>query len=143
MPTSARMSPLDWSLLLALSILWGGSFFFVGVAVKALPPFTIVLLRVVIAAARAALVLRATRIADAVGRQDLVRLLRHGTAEQRDPLLAHRWGQTQIASGLASILNATTPLFTVLVAHVADGGRTAVAGAASSACCSASPASSC
>ena len=45
------MTLVDWSLLLALSILWGGSFFFVGVAVKHLPPFTIVLLRVVIAAA--------------------------------------------------------------------------------------------
>ncbi|HJR21442.1 MAG TPA: EamA family transporter, partial [Dongiaceae bacterium] len=57
------MSLLDWSLLLALSILWGGSFFFVGVAVKVLPPFTIVLLRVAIAAAALHLVLRATRTA--------------------------------------------------------------------------------
>ena len=40
----------EWGLLLALSILWGGSFFFVAVAVDALPPFTIVILRVGLAA---------------------------------------------------------------------------------------------
>ena len=59
----SRMSPLDWTLLLALSILWGGSFFFVGVAVKALPPFTIVLLRVAIAATALHAVLRLSRTA--------------------------------------------------------------------------------
>ena len=57
------MSHLDWFLLLALSSLWGGSYFFVGVAVKALPPFTIVLLRVAIAALALHAVLRLTRIA--------------------------------------------------------------------------------
>ena len=44
------MSPLEWSLLIALSILWGGSFFFIGVAVRALPPFTLVTARVALAA---------------------------------------------------------------------------------------------
>src|SRR5262245_55016365 len=61
MSMSARMSLIDWSLLLALSLLWGGSYFFVGVAVKALPPFTIVLLRVAIAAVALHVVLRLTR----------------------------------------------------------------------------------
>ena len=51
------------------------------------------------------------------------------------------WGQTHIASGLASILNATTPLFTVLVAHVLTADER-LSRAASSVCCSASPASS-
>lgn len=45
-------------------------------------------------------------------------VLRHGRAEQRPPLQPIFWGQTHIASGLASILNATTPLFTVVVAHL-------------------------
>ncbi len=47
------MSALAWSLLVALSVLWGGSFFFVGVAVAEIPPLTLVALRVTIAAADA------------------------------------------------------------------------------------------
>ena len=46
----------------------------------------------------------------------MVRFLWNGTSEQRNPLCTIAWGQTQIASGLASILNATTPLFTVVAA---------------------------
>jgi len=38
--TVKSMSPYEWLLLIILSILWGGSFFFVGVAVEALPPLT-------------------------------------------------------------------------------------------------------
>jgi drug/metabolite transporter (DMT)-like permease len=52
------MSLLEWALLLALSVLWGGSFFFVGVAVKELPPLTIVVLRVGLAALALHLALR-------------------------------------------------------------------------------------
>jgi len=39
----------EWCLIVILSILWGGSFFFVGVAVKEMPPLTIVLCRVALA----------------------------------------------------------------------------------------------
>lgn len=112
------MSLLDWSLLIALSILWGGSFFFVGVAVKALPPFTIVLLRVMIAAAALHLVLRATRTAMPWDGASWRAFFGMGLLNNAIPFSLIVWGQTHIASGLASILNATTPLFTVLVAHV-------------------------
>ncbi len=44
------MNSLEWGLLILLSIVWGGSFFFQGLAVKELPTFTIVTSRVVIAA---------------------------------------------------------------------------------------------
>lgn len=111
------MSLFDWSLLLALSILWGGSFFFVGVAVKALPPFTIVLLRVVIAALALHLVLRATRTAMPWDGRIWLAFFGMGVLNNAIPFSLIVWGQTHIASGLASILNATTPLFTVLVAH--------------------------
>jgi drug/metabolite transporter (DMT)-like permease len=45
------MTAREWGLLSLLSVLWGGSFFFVGVAVKELPPLTLVTLRVGLAAA--------------------------------------------------------------------------------------------
>jgi drug/metabolite transporter (DMT)-like permease len=48
----------------------------------------------------------------------MARILRHGRAEHLVPFTLIFWAQTHIDSGLASILNATTPLFTVVVAHL-------------------------
>ena len=112
------MGRLDWSLLLILSILWGGSFFFVGVAVKALPPFTIVLLRVAIAAAALHLVRKASGTAMPWDGRSWRAFFGMGLLNNAIPFSLIVWGQTHIASGLASILNATTPLFTVLIAHM-------------------------
>ncbi len=111
------MGAREWALLLTLSVLWGGSFFFIGVAVKAIPPFTLVVLRVGLAALALLLVVRALGLR--LPRE--VSLWRAffamGLLNNLVPFSLIVWGQTQIASGLASILNATTPLFTVLVAH--------------------------
>ncbi len=113
-----RMSPMDWMLLIALSIVWGGSFLFIGIAVKELPPFTIVLLRVALAAATLHLVLRATGIRIPWDGQSCRAFFGMGLLNNAIPFSLIVWGQTHIASGLASILNATTPIFMVIVAHV-------------------------
>jgi drug/metabolite transporter (DMT)-like permease len=112
------MSPREWALLLILSLLWGGSFFFVGIAVKHLPPLTIVALRVSIAAlilwASAPLTgLVAPRSGEAWSAFFALGLINNAA-----PFCLIAWGQTHLASGLAAILNATTPLFTVFAAHV-------------------------
>ena len=117
-PSPQRMGPTEWVLLIALSVLWGGSFFFVGVAVAELPPFTIVLLRVTIAALALHLALRMLGVAMPWDRNAWLAFFGMGLLNNAIPFSLIVWGQTQIASGLASILNATTPLFTVLVAHV-------------------------
>jgi drug/metabolite transporter (DMT)-like permease len=115
---STRMSLLDWSLLLALSLLWGGSYFFVGIAVKALPPFTIVLLRVALAAGALHVVLRLTRTQMPRDGGTWAAFFGMGLLNNAIPFSLIVWGQTQIASGLASIFNATTPLFALVVAHL-------------------------
>lgn len=112
-----RMGAFDWGLLIALSILWGGSFLFVGVAVKELPPFTIVLLRVAIAALALHIALRVLRIALPHDPATWTAFFGMGLLNNAIPFSLIVWGQTQIASGLASILNATTPIFTVVLAH--------------------------
>ncbi|MBN8958985.1 MAG: DMT family transporter [Rhizobiales bacterium] len=108
----------EWSLLLALAVLWGGSFFFNGVAVRELPSWTLVWLRVALAAAALLLLLRL--LGQRMPRDGKVWRAFFGTGVLNNvlPFFLIAWGQHQIASGLASILNATTPLFTVLVAHV-------------------------
>jgi drug/metabolite transporter (DMT)-like permease len=112
------MTAREWALLALLSLLWGGSFFFVGVAVKELPPLTLVTLR----AGLAALLLWASAPVTGVsaprsGKAVAVIVLL-GFGNNALPFALIAWGQTQLPSGLASILNAATPLFTVLAAHV-------------------------
>lgn len=115
-PISLTMGIREWTLLLVLSLLWGGSFFFVGVAVQDLPPLTIVALRVSLAAVGLWCVVLILGLRPPRQWQVWLAFLSMGTINNAIPFSLIVWGQTQIASGLASILNATTPLFTVVVA---------------------------
>ncbi len=112
------MTPGEWGLLLVLSVLWGGSFFFNGVALRAFPPLTLVLLRVGLAAVILFGVMRALGVAMPRDRGVWLAFLGMGFLNNVVPFGLIVWGQTHIASGLASILNATTPLFGVIVAHL-------------------------
>lgn len=107
-----------WTMLLALGLLWGGSFFFAGVALKQLPPFTLAFLRFSLAAVALHLFI--------AGRFGIYQVLK---ARWRpflilgliNNVLPHSMiflGQTEIGAGIASILNATTPIWTVIVAHL-------------------------
>ncbi|KMO14387.1 DMT family transporter [Methylobacterium platani] len=117
-PANRPMTPSEWGLLLVLSVLWGGSFFFVGVALRALPPLTLVVLRVGLAALILGLVLRVRGVPVPRGGRVWLAFLGAAFLNNAVPFCLIAWGQTHIASGLAAILNATTPLFGVLVAHV-------------------------
>jgi drug/metabolite transporter (DMT)-like permease len=115
---NTSMSASEWAILITLSLLWGASFFFNGVAVQSLPTFTIVVARVVIAAAILHLALRASGLRMprdfALWRTFFAMALINNVL----PFSLIVWGQSHIASGLAAIVNATTPLFTVMIAHV-------------------------
>ena len=110
-----RIDARDWSLLAVLSVLWGGSFFFNGVVLKELPPLTVVLLRVALAAMILLPVLRAYQIRFPVGLSGWKPFFAIALLNNVLPFSLIVMGQTYIPSGLASILNATTPLFTVMV----------------------------
>lgn len=110
------MNLREWIILIALSVLWGGSFFFVGVAVTELPPLTLVALRVGIAAAALWSIALIMGLTIPKCPRIWCAFLGMGLLNNVIPFVLIVWGQTQIASGLASILNATTPLFTVIVA---------------------------
>jgi len=112
------MGRAGWAMLLALAALWDGSFFFNGVAVRELPSLTLVWLRVAVAAVALLSVMRllGQRMPGQAG--VWVAFFGMGLLNNVLPFALIVWGQHRIASGLASILNAATPLFTVLVAHV-------------------------
>lgn len=111
------MGASEWGMLVLLSVIWGGSFFFFAVAVTALPTFTIVFARVALGAVVLWLIALALR-------EPLPRSLRQwrrfavmGLLNNAIPFTLIVWGQREIASGLAAVLNATTPFFTVIVAN--------------------------
>ena len=111
------VSPLAWALILSLALLWGGSYFLTGFVLLELPPLTVAALRIGIAAVLLHL-LRPVLGFDlpwtaAVWTPFLVM----GLLNNAIPFSLIAWSQTEIASGLASILNATTPMLTALVAH--------------------------
>ena len=108
----------EWLRLLALSVLWGGSFFFVGFLVKTLPPFTVVLLRVGFGAVVLNVLVRAFGMKMPTTRVAWHAFFGMGLLNNAVPFCLIAWGQSHIASGLAAILNATTPISTVIVAHL-------------------------
>ncbi|HEY5363226.1 MAG TPA: DMT family transporter [Aestuariivirga sp.] len=112
--TDTKPTANDWALLLLLSMIWGGSFMFVGVAVKELPALLIVFARVGLAAViliPVHLILQGPLPRDsktwfaAMGMSVLNNVL---------PFTAIAWGQHYMGSGLASVINATTPMFAVV-----------------------------
>jgi len=115
------MAPAEWLALALLGLIWGGSFFFVAVALEELPPLSIVWLRVGLAALALWLYCRLAGIRIPAGRSAVTAFAVMGLLNNAIPFSLIVWGQTQIAGGLASILNATTPMFTVIVAHFAGG----------------------
>ena len=111
------MKSKEWGLLIILSMFWGGSFFFVEVALLDFQPFTLVFLRIGIAALILAGVVYLTgkRLPASIKTWRGYAVM--GMLNNAIPFSLIVWGQTHIESGVASILNATTPIFTVLLAH--------------------------
>jgi drug/metabolite transporter (DMT)-like permease len=111
------MTAGQWGLLLALSVLWGLSFFFNKIALGETPPLTTALARVGLAALALCAAVLVTR--QAVPRRGAAWLAFAGMAMLNNviPFTLILWAQTKLPSGVASILNAMTPIFTVLVAH--------------------------
>lgn len=112
------MNRAEWLALLLLSVLWGGSFFFAAVQIKALPPFTIVFLRVGLAAVILNALVKALGMKMPGSRSAWLAFSGMGLLNNAVPFCLVVWGQSHIASGLAAILNATTPISTVIVAHL-------------------------
>jgi drug/metabolite transporter (DMT)-like permease len=113
----SQMNRSDWLILGVLALIWGAAFFFIGVAVRHVQPLTYVWLRLTIAAAGMWLFLRFEREPLGLPRQVWGPIIVLAVLNNALPFALFGWSQTHIASGLASILNATTPIWGVVVAH--------------------------
>lgn len=112
-----RMGALEWILLLTLSVIWGGSFFFNAIALKELPPLVVVWGRITVGCLG---LLGVIALSDIEIRPHLSRwrqFLILGVLNTFIPFSLIVWGQQHIDSGLAAVINATTPAFTILVTH--------------------------
>jgi len=122
-PTAADrpMSLVNWAQLLLLGAIWGGSFFFARIAVAEMHPLTLVLFRVAIAAValHVYLAVRGPSFRQALplaGSFFILSILNNVI-----PFSLIFAGQTAMGAGLASVLNATTPFWTILIANVVTG----------------------
>ncbi len=111
------MSLFNWAQLLLLGAIWGGSFFFARIAVAEMHPLTLVLFRVAIAAAalHVYLAVRGPSFRQALPLAASFLLL--AILNNVIPFSLIFAGQTAMGAGLASVLNATTPFWTILIAN--------------------------
>ena len=116
--TSPSISATAWLMLFALGAVWGGSFFFVEVALNEVGPFTIVLHRVfwAVPALGAVLWWKGLRPPTSLRAWGAYAVM--GALNNAIPFTLIVWGQTQIEGGLASILNASTAVVGAVVAGV-------------------------
>ena len=109
----------NWAIFWLLGVVWGSSFLLIKVAVEDLGPLPLVSIRIGLAALfmAAFLVLTGRRLPS--GRQERLALLFVGVMNTAVPFTLITWGEQNIDSGLATVLNATVPLWTLIFAHVA------------------------
>jgi len=112
------MKNLDWLRLVALSILWGGTFLFVSLSLRSLPEFTVVFLRVALSAAAFWLLLPVAGLRMPRDRRLWGAFIVMGLCNNVVPFSLITWEQTQVEGGIASIMNAMTSCFTVILAHL-------------------------
>jgi drug/metabolite transporter (DMT)-like permease len=118
--TTAMRGPMvlkDWAQLLLLGAIWGGSFFFARIAVAEIPPLVLVLFRVAIAALALHLYLglRGPSFRIALPHAGLFFLL--ALVNNVIPFSLIFAGQTELGAGVASVLNSTTPFWTLILAN--------------------------
>lgn len=111
------MKTSDWLRLIALSIVWGSVFLFNSLALRSIPGFTLVFLRLAFAAAGFWLLILATQTRMPRDRGLWGEFLISGLITNVIPFTLITWEQTQVEGGIASVLNAMTPCFVVVLAH--------------------------
>jgi len=111
------MNNKNWALLFLLAFIWGGSFYFGRVTVIEVPPLTVVFFRVFLAALALWVYLIATGRKFPFSRKFIGAVAIMSILNNVIPFSLILYGQTQIGSGLASLVNAMTPIWTIIFAH--------------------------
>jgi drug/metabolite transporter (DMT)-like permease len=105
-----------WTAFLLLSAFWGSSYLFIRIAVRDLSPLALVSLRLIVGAIVIAVIARARRQPMQIPSGGLLLLVLLASINTTIPFLLISWGEVSVPSGLASVLNSTVPIFSVLIA---------------------------
>lgn len=109
----------NWAMFWLLGLVWGSSFLLIKVAVEDLGPLPLVSVRIGLAALFMTIFLTLTGRHLPAGRRERGALAFVGVMNTAVPFTLITWGEQTIDSGLATVLNATVPLWTLIFAHVA------------------------
>jgi len=112
------MSRQAWALLLLLSAIWGASFLFIEIALQAMGPLTLVFFRVLIASFTLGIYIFVTRLPIPMRLDFWGAALVMGVLNNAIPFSFIAYGQLSITGGMASIINANTAFFGVIVAAI-------------------------
>jgi drug/metabolite transporter (DMT)-like permease len=107
----------EWGAFALLGLIWGSSFLWIKIAVQDTGPFTLVAFRLLFGLVGLLVVMAIQRQPISRNPRVLLAFLFMGVFNTAVPFTLISWGETRIDSGLAAILNSTTPLFTIIIAH--------------------------
>ena len=107
----------EWGAFALLGLVWGSSFLWIKIAVQEIGPFTLVAFRLLFGLVGLLVIMRLQKQSFPRDRRVLLAFLFMGVFNTAIPFTLISWGETRIDSGLASILNGTVPLFTIVIAH--------------------------
>jgi drug/metabolite transporter (DMT)-like permease len=107
----------EWGAFVLLGLIWGSSFLWIKIGVETISPMMLVTLRVSFGLLALLVVMAAQRQSFPRDRATIMKFVFMGVFNTVVPFLLITWGETKIDSSLASILNAATPLFVIIIGH--------------------------
>lgn len=107
----------EWGAFALLGLIWGSSFLWIKIALEEIGPFVLVALRLLFGVIGLLAILAFSRKAIPRDRKILLAFFLASIVQTALPFILISWGEQYIDSGVASILNGTTPLFTIVIAH--------------------------
>ncbi len=113
------MKPKDWFIFFLLGGIWSSSFLWIKIAVQEIGPVTLVACRVLFGLVFGIIVVAVTRTRLPRDARQWLPLLVLGISNVAIPFFLISWGEQAIDSAVAAILDATVPLFAIVIAHVA------------------------
>ncbi|MFN2121660.1 MAG: DMT family transporter [Anaerolineales bacterium] len=113
------MKVKDWLVFLLLGGIWSSSFLWIKIAVREVGPITLVACRVLFGLLFGIVVILVTRTRLPRDRRVWWPLLVLGISNVAIPFFLISWGEQSIDSAVAAVLDATVPLFAILIAHLA------------------------
>ena len=108
-----------WLVFILLGSIWSSSFLWIKIAVQEVGPITLVAFRVLFGLLFSITVILVRRVRLPRTFKEWIPFLILGISNVAIPFFLISWGEQAINSGIAAILDATVPLFVIVIAHLA------------------------